>query len=378
MKKVSGMRKEIIATPFLTYFGIFGLIYGFLLMGAMQSPFVFMNSILIVVTGSLSLALAIALLLNLENPMKITLSLAVICFFVAISILSLLDLSTIERTIRNLNSGQIVILNTYFFYGFWIALLATVLMILFTISEKVKLPKTDKTSKEIKELKRGLSSFDFTVFKLISEGATTIEKIQEKIPSVSMQAIQSSIDLLLEKDYIVLENGEYKLTILGFEFFRRLEGKEKWEVKDGKKEIVKPTLITKILNTMALFLFTAFLIFPLASLGGFGVNSVYLFELLGKLNYLTFIIYFLLVSIFIFSIYAHYRPGYALVSGVLGIILAFILNYYLLANLTLDLFVAKVKPNYEIGFYLLILASFLWLISYFTAKRINQTEGANT
>ncbi|MEM0330904.1 MAG: hypothetical protein QXW84_05970 [Archaeoglobaceae archaeon] len=219
MKKVSGMRKEIIATPFLTYFGIFGLIYGFLLMGAMQSPFVFMNSILIVVTGSLSLALAIALLLNLEKPMKITLSLAVICFFVAISILSLLDLSTIERTIRNLNSGQIVILNTYFFYGFWIALLATVLMILFTISEKVKLPKTDKTSKEIKELKGGLSSFDFTVFKLISEGATTIEKIQEKIPSVSMQAIQSSIDLLLEKDYIVLENGEYKLTILGFEFF---------------------------------------------------------------------------------------------------------------------------------------------------------------
>ncbi|MCS7144804.1 MAG: hypothetical protein NZ879_07280, partial [Archaeoglobaceae archaeon] len=69
------MRKDIIAIPFLTYYGIIGLIYGFLLMRAMQITYTqpilgIITSILIVASAFLSLQLAIAIILNMDRRIK--------------------------------------------------------------------------------------------------------------------------------------------------------------------------------------------------------------------------------------------------------------------------------------------------------------------
>ncbi|MCS7144863.1 MAG: hypothetical protein NZ879_07580 [Archaeoglobaceae archaeon] len=215
-------------------------------------------------------------------------------------------------------------LNDCSFYGFWITLLATFLIFLPIIPEKVKLsekitnkraelPKPETTKRERKRIKRPLSSLDFAVFKLISEDANNIEKIQEKIPSVAMQSIQSSIELLLEKGYIVLENGKYKLTTHGYENLKNMSMGEKQRENEIKKRAVEMTLISKSLNTMALFIFAISFLFPLASLGNTGGMQ-----------------YILLMSS------------------------------------------VKIRPSHDLGFYLLILAPLIWLISYFTNKLENK------
>jgi hypothetical protein len=184
------------------------------------------------------------------------------------------------------------------------------------------------------------------------------------MPAMSKSAILDSLNLLENMGYIVCEDGQYKLTKFGYEAVRGsddlIDAIE--EIREIEIEVTNPTTASKILNTISIFLFLVSFILPIA---GRELLNIYLADIINA-PYRTHIILAILGIIITFSIAAYFDPRSAIMSGIFGLILIYVVSQSIpLVNLGLF----SVKPSYQIGFYLLVLASLMWLVIPFTAKK---------
>lgn len=200
------------------------------------------------------------------------------------------------------------------------------------------------------------SKIEYIILDLIYSGMDSIDLFQKET-ALSRKDITDILMIMQKRGWIVEENTKYRLTKKGFEIVEELEY---LKLKEEPTTIhYTATKISAIMNTIGLFLLMTSFMFPLIGKSPL-TQEIYLIDLL-KTDFVVKLFVLSIVLIFI----GYFYPEFSSFAGV--ILLFFSL---MLSSISRIPVILSVKIQlYNTGFYILLLATFIFLMTGFARQK---------